>query len=239
MAGRDSNRASMNWPRLPVSIRVRPSTSVPRRPRRCRPTRSRLAHPAQAGGPGVRGQLHEQRLQPGGQLAQLVVHLAERARVGRGVPRDPGRRARRVVPVGQHLPVVQRHLQGRLAGHHPQPVRAQVQRPDHLGPEHARDVGGGGGPAAGRDLLGDAASAGPLAGLDHQRGQARAGQQGAGGQAVVTGADHDDVPARRGGHADGHSLSDYWSFKRLDLAKVWLACLEKSMNWGNPGQVTT
>ena len=39
-ACRDSNRASMNWPRLPVSIRVRPSTSVPRSPRRCRPTRS-------------------------------------------------------------------------------------------------------------------------------------------------------------------------------------------------------
>ena len=166
----------------------------------------RLGEPAQPGGPGVRRQLHEQRLQPGGQLGQLGVHAGEGARVRRGVPRDPGRRARRVVPVGQHLPVVQRHLQGRLAGHHPQPVPAQVQRPDHLRPEHARDVGGGGGPAAGRDLLGDAASAGHLAGLDHQRGQARAGQQGAGGQAVVTGPDHDDVPARRGGHEDGLSL---------------------------------
>src|SRR5262245_47089098 len=35
---------------------------------------------------------------------------------------------------------------------------AQVQLPDHLGPEHGRDVGGGRGPAAGGNLLGDVAS---------------------------------------------------------------------------------
>ena len=116
-----------------------------------------------------------------------------------------GRGTRRVGPVGQHLAAVQGHLQGRLARHHAQPVPAQVQRPDNLGPQHAGDVGGGRGPAAGRDLLGHAAAADHVPRLDDQRGQAGPGQQRRRGQPVVPGADHDDVPPAGRGTGPDHS----------------------------------
>jgi hypothetical protein len=135
-----------------------------------------LADLTQAGRPGIQRQLEEQRLQPGGQPAQLGMHRAERPRIGRGVPLEPDRDAVRVVPVGQHLAAVQRDLQGRLAWDHPQPMVAEPQAPDDLGPQHARDVGSGGRPAARGDLLGDAAAADHVPCLDHQRGQAGPGQ---------------------------------------------------------------
>ena len=79
------------------------------------------------------------------------------------------------------------------------PCAAEVEVADHLGPEHARDVGGRRGAAAGGDLLGDAAAADDLAPLEHEGAEARAGEVGGRGQAVVAGT-HDDGVVGAPGH---------------------------------------
>jgi hypothetical protein len=86
-----------------------------------------LAVAAQAGGPCVRGQVQEQRLQPGGERPQFRVGGHERAGIGGRELRDLCGRPAGVVPRCHHLAAVQGHLQRGLARHHPQPVGAQIQ----------------------------------------------------------------------------------------------------------------
>ena len=203
----------MNWPRLPVSRVVRPSSSRPRTPRSRRPSRSSSRPPRRpvarvsGAGPGT------------GAAAGRPAPSAPRPRPGTsGHRRARTARSPAAVRAGSFhaattSPPSRATWSGRLARHHPQPVRAQVQLPDHLGPQHGRDVGGGRCPAAGRDLLGDAASAHHLTPLEHQRGQASPGQQRPGGEPVVPGADHDDVPSGPAGLSGVVSISDFQSVK--------------------------
>ena len=216
----------MNSPRLPVSSVVRPSSSRPRTPRSRRPSRSSSRPPRRPVARVSGGSSSEQRLQPGGQRLQLGVGAPgtsgrRRARTARSRRRSGRGRSSRP----RTSPPSRATWSAGLARHHPQPVPAQVQLPDHLGPQHARDVGGGRGPAAGGDLLGDAASADHVAPLEHQRGQARPGEQRPGGEPVVPGADHDDVPSGGGLRGESASLT-FSQLRAVVVLKVWLDWLE-------------
>ena len=152
-----------------------------------------LAQAFDAAGPGIRGGLQEERLQVAGQAFQLGVDAYPRLRVLRGDPFDLRHHALALGPPGHDGPVQERHLEIGVAGHHAQAVRSEVEVADHLGPEHARDVGRRGRAAAGGDLLGDAAAAHDLAPLDHEGAEARKGEIGGRGEAVVSGTHHHGV----------------------------------------------
>jgi hypothetical protein len=154
----------------------------------------RLEDAGQAAGVDVRGGFHEERLEVAGESLEPAVDRAERLGVSLRERAQLGHGAARVGPPGEVGVVGERHVQGGIAGHHAQPVGGERQLVDHLGSQHARDVGRRGGAAAGVDLLGDAAAAHDLAPLEHQRAQAGAGEVRGGGEAVVAGADDDRIP---------------------------------------------
>ena len=198
------NLLSMNWPRLPVAGSSGPRASRPRTPRSRRPRRS-SSRPPRRPVARVSGGRSRNR---GCSRAASAFSSASAARYERASAGE-NRSISAAVRAGSFhaattSPPSRATWKRRLARHHPQPVRAQVQLPDHLGPQHGRDVGGGRCPAAGGDLLGDAASAHHLTPLEHQRGQASPGEQRPGGEPVVPGADHDDVPSGAGLRGSQH-----------------------------------
>ena len=147
--------------------------------------------------------LEEERLQIAGQPLELRVDPGE----GVGVPRRdrPDLRERPVDlrPPGDRDAFREGDLQPGLARDHPQAAGFEVEVADHLGTEHAGDVGGRRGAAPRGDLLGDAAAADHLPPLEDQRGEAGAREIRRRRQAVVAPADHNRVAclALRPAHA--------------------------------------
>ena len=172
--------------------------SLPEIRRNRLPTRRASRRPSKPARVDVRRRLEEERLEVPGELLQLVVHAHERPRVGGRELLELPDRALPVRPPGHHRAVGKGHEQRRVAGNHPQPVSRQVEVADDLGPQHARDVRGRRGPAAGRDLLGHARAADDLAPLEHERREARAGEVRRGRQAVVPPADDDGIEGPAG-----------------------------------------
>ncbi len=151
----------------------------------------RLHHARDPARVDVRRRLEEEWLEVAREELQLVVHAHERPRVGRRELRELAHRALAVRPPGRHGAVGEGHEQRRIARDHLQTVTGQVEVPDDLGAQHARDVGRRRGAAARRDLLGHAGAADDRAPLDDERGEPGAGEIGCGRQAIVPPA-HDD-----------------------------------------------
>jgi hypothetical protein len=89
--------------------------------------------------------------------------------------------------------VRQRAERARVPVHDGQAVALQLEIADHLGVQQADHVGADRVPEAGVELLGDRRAADHMAPFDHLNLEARTGQIAGAGQAVVAGADHDDV----------------------------------------------
>ena len=81
------------------------------------------------------------------------------------------------------------NLQKRIARHHAQTKRRQVQVANDFGAQHARDVGSCGSAATPCDLLGDAAPAYNFATLEYQGREPGAGKIRGSGEAVVSSSD--------------------------------------------------
>jgi hypothetical protein len=155
-----------------------------------------LADPGQAPSVDVGGRLQEVRLEISSETLQFGVDAQERLGV---VCRDPpdllgGPLGLR--PPRQDVAVLERDLEAGPAGNHPETVIVEAKVADNLGAEHAGDVRGGGGSDPGRDLLGDAGPSDDVATFQDQRPEARSGQVGSRGEAVVAGADHHGVVPR-------------------------------------------
>ena len=163
--------------------------SPPEIPRNRLPTRSASIRPGEPAGVDVRAAA---RGRTAGGSAPAA--SARRPRARRSA-RRPARASRARAPCARGpttrarpLPSGNGHEERRVAGHHAQPVRRELEVPDHLGPQHARDVGGRRGPAARGDLLGHAGAADDLPPLDDERREPGARQVGRGRQAVVASA---------------------------------------------------
>jgi hypothetical protein len=131
------------------------------------------------------------------EIARELLQAGVDPREGRCVPRRQALQLRdrraHVRPPREDVAVGKRHLERGIAGHHAQAVRAQAEVADDLGPEHARDVRRGGGPAARCDLLRDAAPAEDLAALQDEHAEPPAREIGGRGEAVVAPAHHHGV----------------------------------------------
>jgi hypothetical protein len=73
------------------------------------------------------------------------------------------------------------NLNRRIAWNHSQAVVGEMEFRDHLRAKHAGDIRGGGNPAPGSNLFGDATSADDLAALENQSGKTRSSQVGSSG----------------------------------------------------------
>ena len=165
------------------------AADAPEAPRRA----EQLAQALDAARARIGRRLQEERLEIASQPLELGVDAHPGLRVLRGDALDLRHHPLALGPPGHRGPVRKGHLQVGIAGHHAEAVGAEVDVADDLGPQHARDVGGGGGPTAGGDLLGHAAAAHDLAALDHQGAQAGAAEVDGRGQAVVARPHHDRV----------------------------------------------
>ena len=114
--------------------------------------------------------LQKKWLQIAGEFLEPVVNADKRLRILR---RDFSQLRDHAVPVGpprNELPVGKGNLQRGITRHHAQAVLAKLQVANDLGPQHARDIRSGRGPASRGDFLGYAAAAHDVAALEHQRG---------------------------------------------------------------------
>ena len=134
----------------------------------------------------VRRRLEKEGLEVAREPLQLVVDADERARVARPRASSSSRTVRSrsdhqgtTVPSGNGTSSAGSH------GTIRRPWTRQLEVADHLGPQHARDVGGRRGAAAGRDLLGHAGAADDLSPLEDERREAAPRQVGGRRQAVV------------------------------------------------------
>jgi hypothetical protein len=92
-------------------------------------------------------------------------------------------------------------LQIRIARNHPQAKRSQIEIANDFRAQHTRDVGSRGRAAAGRNFFGDATPSNDFAPLKDQRGQARPGEIGRSGKAIVPRSNHDRVVALAAGNS--------------------------------------
>ena len=125
--------------------------------------------------------------------------LVARERLGvlrRELPHLAG--GHRLVGPHQQRPAVrQRREAGRAARNHREPVAGQIEVAHDLGAEQAVDVAGRGDLETGPRLFGDDAPADERAPLQDEHRAARSRQIGGRHQAVVPGADDDDIEAGR------------------------------------------
>ena len=168
-------------------------------PAKAAPQSQPLTQAVEPAGVHVRRRFEKERLQVRSQLLQFLFSFEEALDVARRDPFKFRAHPALIGPPGGNGPAVlaKRGLHPGIAGDHPEPEVREFQVPDYGRPQHARDVGRGGHAAARRslrvDLLGDGASAHDRAALDHQHAAAGPGEIGRGHEAVVAGADDDDV----------------------------------------------
>src|SRR5271156_5106526 len=142
---------------------------------------------------GVGRRLQKKRLKIARQLLQLVVNTDEGLRVARRKLSEFGNSTLTISPPRKHLPIWKWHQQTRIARHHFQSVRAEIQIANNRGPQHARDIRSGGGAAARRDFFRDAAAAHNFAALYDERRKSGARKIRRGRQAVVARADDNRI----------------------------------------------
>ncbi len=154
----------------------------------------------------VRRRLHEERLEMPRERAQALLEVEEPFAVRRCETQQLASHALAVAPPRQHRAVGHGRLQRGLRGDHAQTLPVELEVADDLGPQHARHIGSGRDPAAGRgnriDFLGYAAAAQHFAALEHEGTKARTRQVERRYEPVVSAADdHGVVSAMR--HAAG------------------------------------
>ena len=195
----DSSERSRNSPRLPVVKATK--SGIWRALETPKPERKpeELAKSREPAACEVRRRFHEEWLEVAREPGEAALEREEPLAIGRRKPAKHFAHARVIVPPGQHDAVRRHRLHGRVRRDHAKSMPVELEIADHLGPQHARHVGGRGHPAARRargvDLFRHRAAAEDLAPLEHEHGKSRACEVESRRQAVVSAADDDDVVA--------------------------------------------
>ena len=151
----------------------------------------------------------EEGLKIAGERLELAIDREKGIAVAPRIAADLVCRPFRIGPPAQDPPILQRQGQDRIAGDHPQAMRAEIEVADDRRHQHAGDVGRKGHAMARDHLLGDAGAAKDFASLEHEHRTASAREIGGGGQPVMAAADNDCVVAALLDTLCGHDAPDF------------------------------